>query len=384
MQIDRRSFLMALAGSFAAGSVPAFGQGRLYVSSCNDAAGVSHVAVFSADGGTLFKTQLPDRGHDIALSPASADITIFARRPGDWMAVVDRRTGEVRKLVRSPEGRHYYGHGLYSADGRLLYATENNVETGQGVLGVYDVARNYARIGEQPTHGIGPHDVAFLPGNGLLLVANGGIRTDPATGREILNKHRMEPSLAFVDPRTGEATNKVDFGRDMTGLSIRHLAVAEDGEAVFACQYEGEPQEMPLLVGTITPDGRTRMLAMPDEDLYRLDNYLGAVALDGSGRLICATSPRGGMAVFWDRSTGKYLGLAPMPDVCGVAAAPEAGTFVVSSGNAGVKLARAQTHDLTRVRGSDLDRYMWDNHIGVVGYRLRMTAAGGHPAPPPL
>lgn len=367
MQIDRRSFLMALASSFAASSVPAFGQERLYVSSCNDAAGISHVAVFSADGGTLFKTRLPDRGHDIAVNPASADIAIFARRPGDWMAVVDRRTGEVRKLVRSPEGRHYYGHGLYSADGRLLYATENDIAAGQGVLGVYDVAKGYARIGEQPTHGIGPHDVAFMPGRELLLVANGGARTDPETGREILNKANMEPSLAFVDPRTGEAKHRIDFGRDMSGLSFRHLAVAADGEAVFACQYEGDPQEMPLLVGTVMPDGRTRMLAMPDDDLYRLNNYLGAVALDGSGRLICATSPRGGMAAFWDRPTGKYLGLAPMPDVCGVAAAPETGTFIISSGNAGVKLARAETHDLARVRGSDLDRYMWDNHIGVVG-----------------
>ena len=366
MQIDRRSFLLALAGSFALGPVPAFAEERLYVSACNDIHGSSKVAVFTADGGTLFTTQLPDRGHDIALSPVNSDLVVFARRPGDWMAVVDRRTGEVRKLVRSPEGRHFYGHGIYSRDGRLLYATENNVTSGQGVLGVYDATAGYARIGEQPTHGIGPHDVAFMPGGGLLLVANGGIRTDPATGREILNKHQMEPSLALVDPRTGEALHKVDFGRDMTGLSIRHLAMAADGEAAFACQYEGDPEEMPLLVGTITRDGRTRMLEMPDEDLYRLNNYLGAISLDGSERLIAATSPRGGMAAFWDRATGRYLGLAPLPDVCGVAPAPQAGTFVVSSGNAGVRIARAETHDLARVSGSDLDRYMWDNHIEVV------------------
>lgn len=363
MTIDRRSFLLALASSFAVGAARASGGERLYVSSVNDARGVSHVAVFTPDGGTLFKTQLPDRGHDIALNPVNSDLVVFARRPGDWMAVVNRFSGEVKVLVRSPDRRHYYGHGLYSSDGRLLYATENNLETGQGVLGVYDVARGYARIGEQPTHGIGPHDVAPMPGGELLLVANGGARTDPETGREILNKSRMEPSLALVDPRTGEAKHKVDFGRDMSGLSFRHLAVAPDGEAVFACQYEGEREEMPLLVGTVRTDGTVRMLTMPDEDLYRLNNYLGAVALDASGRMICATSPRGGMAAFWDRESGSYLGLAPMPDVCGVAAMPEDGVFVVSSGNAGVKMARASTHDLLRVGGSDLDRYMWDNHI---------------------
>ncbi len=361
MRIDRRSFMLALAASFAVR--PAFGQERLYVSSCNDADGQSHVAVFSPDGGILFRTRLPERGHDIALNPANDDLVVFARRPGDWMAVVSRTNGTVRKIVRSPARRHYYGHGLYSADGRLLYATENDLDSGRGVLGFYDVAKDYARIGEQPTHGVGPHDVAFVPDDRLLLVANGGARTDPQTGREILNKHAMEPSLALVDPASGDVVHKAEFGRDMSGLSFRHLAIAPDGEAVFACQYEGEPEEMPLLVGTMRPDGRTRMLGMPDEDLYRLDNYLGAVALDRTGRLICATSPRGGMAAFWDRETGAYIGLAPMPDVCGVAATPEAGTFVVSSGNAGVKMARAESHDLARVAGSDLARYMWDNHI---------------------
>jgi hypothetical protein len=364
MQIDRRSFLIALAGSFALPGVSYAAEERLYVSSCTDSVGVNRVAIFSAEGGTLFSTVLPDRGHDITLSPASADLVVFARRPGDWAAVADRRTGEVRKVIRSPQGRHFYGHGIYSADGRLLYATENNIASGKGVLGVYDTAKNYARIGEQPTHGIGPHDVAFLPGNELLLVANGGIRTDPANGREILNPGHMEPSLAVVDPRTGEIRHKADFGRAMSGLSIRHLAMASDSEAAFACQFEGD--DLQPLVGLISANGKARMLDMPDEDLIRLNNYLGSIALDGSGRLICATSPRGGMAAFWDRLSGQYLGLAPLPDVCGVAAAPEAGVFVVTSGNAGVRMARAETRDLARVGGSDLDLYMWDNHTEVL------------------
>lgn len=364
--IDRRSFLLALAGSFVAPAFVSAAEDRLYVSSCTDAAGINRVAVFSAEGGVLFSTALPERGHDITLSPVSSDLVVFARRPGDWAAVVDRTSGTVRKLIRSPEGRHFYGHGVYSRDGRLLYATENDVAKGSGVLGVYDVGKNYERVGEQPTHGIGPHDLAFVPGQEFLLIANGGIRTDPANGREIMNAGQMEPSLAFVDPRTGEVKNKTDFGKSLSGLSIRHLAMAPDGEAAFACQFEGGPDEMPALVGLISKDGRARMLQMPDDDLARLDNYVGSVALDGGGRLIAATSPRGGMAAFWDRETEKYLGLAPLPDVCGVAAAPESGVFLVTSGNAGMRLAKAQSHDLARVSGSDLDLYMWDNHTEVL------------------
>ena len=83
MQIDRGSFLIALAGSFAAGAAPAFGRSeRLYVSSVKEMRGISHVAFFTADGSILFKTELPDRGHDLALNPVNTDLVIFARRPG--------------------------------------------------------------------------------------------------------------------------------------------------------------------------------------------------------------------------------------------------------------------------------------------------------------
>jgi uncharacterized protein len=362
MRIDRRSFILALAASFAAGPLRASSD-QLYVSSCDGADGVSRLAVFSPDGGMLFSTMLPDRGHDIAMSPTGSDMAVFARRPGDWTAVVDRRSGRVRTLIRSPEGRHFYGHGLYSPDGRLLFATENDIAAGTGVLGVYDVARGYARIGEQPTHGIGPHDMAFVPGSNLILVANGGARTDPATGREILNAARMEPSLSLVDSRTGDLVRKVEFADGLNGLSVRHLAIADDGEGVFACQFEGADDEIQPLVGVISRDGRTRMLDMPEEEIVLLNNYTGAVKLDRSGRLIAATSPRGNRTAFWDRHTGRYLGMAPLPDVCGIAAAPLAGTFIISSGNAGMRIARADGPDLARLRGSDLDRYMWDNHI---------------------
>src|ERR1044071_2481578 len=106
MKIDRRSFLLALAGSFAVPGLSFAADERLYVSSCTDAGGVNRVAVFSAEGGVLFSTALPERGHDITLSPVSRDLVVFARRPGDWAAVVDRTSGAVRTIIKSPEGRH--------------------------------------------------------------------------------------------------------------------------------------------------------------------------------------------------------------------------------------------------------------------------------------
>ncbi|WP_349369179.1 DUF1513 domain-containing protein [Salinarimonas sp.] len=368
MAIDRRSFLAGLG--LAVGTALAGGSARaaapVYVSCAQAADGTQRVCAFTGAGALLFSTALPERGHDVAARPGSRDLVVFARRPGDWMAVVDRESGAVRRVVLAVEGRHFYGHGAFSADGRLLYATENRIASGTGALGVYDCAAGYARIGEIASGGIGPHDLAFLPGAERIVVANGGIRTHPDSGREMLNAGALEPSLALVRAKTGEVEETLDLGRDLADLSIRHLAVARDGAVVFGCQWAGDPLAAPPLVGIREPGGRVRLLDMPLDDLISLDNYVGSVALDPAGEILCATSPRGSIAAFFARRSGRYLGRRRLSDVCGAAAGPAEGTFLLTSGNDGVALARVVDRDLAAL-GTELARTVWDNHVLRVG-----------------
>lgn len=376
--LDRRSFLAALAAALAGPGRAAAG-GPVYLSACLDSGGREgdSVAAFDGDGRLLYATRLPARGHGAAARPGHGEVVVFARRPGNWAAVVERTTGRVLRLITTPPDRHFFGHGTFSPDGRLLYATENRAGAddpgaGEGVLGIYDAAAAYARVDERPTHGLGPHDLALLPG-GPILIANGGTRTQPGTGREILNPDAMAPSLVLLDPASGRALLKADLGPALRGLSIRHLAVAGDGEAVFACQWEGAPEDGPLLVGVLPRGGPPRLLPMPEDDLAALDNYVGSVALCGAERVIAATSPRGNTVAFFERGSGRYLGRRRMPDVCGVApAAPAAGAaaglFVVTSGHAGVAtLGALDGQALRRLGGSDLAARAWDNHVRVLG-----------------
>lgn len=350
----------ALAGGRARAAVP------LYVSCAQAADGTQCVAAFTGEGRLVFTTPLPERGHDVAVRPQARDLVVFARRPGRFLAVVDRLTGRVDRVVLAAAGRHYYGHGAFSADGRLLYATENRIASGEGVLGVYDCAAGYARIGEIASGGIGPHDLSFLPGAEHLVVANGGIRTHPATGRETLNAGALEPSLALVRARTGDVEEVLDLGPDLADLSIRHLAVAPDGAVAFGCQWAGDPLEAPPLVGLREPNGRVRLLDMPLDDLVALDNYIGSVALDRSGEILCATSPHGSVAAFFARRSGRFLGRRRLSDVCGAAPGAQDETFLVTSGNDGVAIARIADRDLQAL-GADLARMVWDNHVVRVG-----------------
>ena len=210
MEIERRAALGLLAGGIAGSLLPASVRSEaaapdapLYLSARAGTAGDDRASGFSADGARVFDLPLPGRGHSFAVHPDGSVAVHFARRPGRFALVLDLGQGTVARTVAAPDGRHFYGHGVFSPDARLLYATENDFVGERGVIGVYDAARGYARVGELPSHGIGPHEIALLSDGETLVVANGGIATHPDLPRVKLNLPTMAPSLCFVDRRSG-------------------------------------------------------------------------------------------------------------------------------------------------------------------------------------
>jgi hypothetical protein len=140
-------------------------------------------------------------------------------------------------------------------------------------------------------------------------------------------------------------------------LSIRHLAMRGDGLLAFGCQHEGDSENLPPLLGTLSPGGKISLLEVPEDALARLHNYVGSVGFDDSGTWLTATSPRGGAALIWNMRRGALAASLMLPDVCGVAASgPE--SFLLSSGNAGLKTAMADG-SMTAAGGLG---WIWDNH----------------------
>lgn len=358
MVIDRRKLLGGLLSTVMAGRAEAVGpEGRLFVSCRMDAQNNASVACFDRSGREIFATNLPARGHDVTVRSGVAEIVVFARRPGNWFAVVRRSDGEVLRVVQASEGRHFYGHGAFSSDARLLYATENLIATGDGLIGVYDASDGYRRIGELPSGGIGPHDLVLLPGTNTLVIANGGLRTHPDTGREVLNPEDMKPNLALLDVQSGRISTVHELGAGLRSLSIRHLAVRSDRCVGFGCQYQGSEDDAPPLLGVLRPGALPKMLEVEEDALYRLRNYVGSVTFDDGGDYMVATSPQGGSALVWDMARGAVAKSVMVADVCGAASSGAAG-FLLSSGNSGLsELTVEGTLSVLSASG-----WIWDNH----------------------
>ena len=360
MAIDRRTCLLGL------GSLPACGfdvaaetvRGGRYVAAYRSDGHTYGAAILGDDGRRIRSLPLPARGHDATASRAAGLCVVFARRPGNFAVAFSTVTAQEPVAFTTVAGRHFYGHGIFSADGRLLYSTENAFAEGTGRIGVYDVAAGFRRIGELPSHGVGPHDLALMPQGDVLVVANGGMREHPefGGGRQVLNPGALVPSIAYVDARTGDLLERHQPASGSGVLSLRHLDVAPDGTVVIGCQAEHPDDPEPL----VFRHGRQRDL-IPIGDtgeaasLYR--GYVSSVAIETSGSYAALTSSRSGMAAIVEIATGRVVRKLHMSDISGVAPGDAPRHFAFTSGTGQMALERSGAPIVAH------GKLGWDNHL---------------------
>lgn len=355
--MDRRGFLAASLAALGAGAlkVPAAWAklgGAVWLSAAQGESGGYLLCGLNAEGGAAFRIPLPGRGHAAAAHPVRTEAVAFARRPGLFALVVDCAEGREIARLTTPENRHFYGHGAFSADGKLLYATENEIETGEGRISVWDAAAGYKRIGEFSSGGVGPHEILRAPDGGLL-VANGGLRTHPDHEREDLNKDTMTPNLAWLS-QSGEILEIAEPPPEMIKNSHRHIAIRPDGLAAVALQWHGPARKVAPLLALHRRGEPIRYLAGPDQ--AKLKGYAGSVAFSGDGREVAISSPPGGLAQIFDPDAEVWLRSVAAEDVCGLAPGPEG--LIGASGTGELWRLGEEAESLRRSDG-----LAWDNHL---------------------
>ncbi|MBX5196921.1 DUF1513 domain-containing protein [Rhizobium sp. NZLR10] len=332
--MNRRDFVKAAGLGFLATLAPKSLMAleradAVYASGIRAADGSFAVATVTERGEVIDQVKLPARAHGMAFSAATGRTVAFARRPGTYAMIFDPRNKAEPIVISSREDRHFCGHGAFSADGRLLYASENDFDGNRGMIGLYDATDRFTRIGEFETYGIGPHDMTVSDDGRLLIVANGGIETHPDFGRTKLNLGEMQPSLVLIGAATGALVEKHVLPAEWAELSTRHIDLDDRGRIWFACQYEGHRKDLPPLVGHFTKGEDLTFIDLPEQTTRRLANYVGAIAVNRSEGLVGITSPKGGASVTLDARTGKVLAETSIPDAAGIA--PAKSGFAVSS-----------------------------------------------------
>lgn len=365
MAIDRRQFLIgslvtlgaargALAGEGISGTASA-----VYASGARLADGTYAVLVLAEDGRILREIPMSARGHDIAIDHARRRAVIFARRPGFFALAFDVEGHREPEVFTPPPDRHFYGHGVFARDGRLLYATEHNVDTGDGMIGIYDATGGWRRVGEFPSCGIGPHEAILLSDGRTLAVANGGFGNDPATGRESIGVADMEPNVAFVDAATGALQARHGVPATINLLSLRHLAETPAGNIWFGAQWQGGLEDTPALIGRVGRDRPIEILETADPLGIALKGYIGAVAVSADGRLLAASAPLAGRVVYADTETGRIVRETVIKDSSGITLGSGHSAFAMSTGQGVVRVedAIAPPREVT-FSGAEFDNHL--------------------------
>jgi hypothetical protein len=363
--LSRRSALGLLgAGLLLPWSVRARASSKLYLNAYGDPAGYG-IAAFDAAGDIRYRLPLKRRGHSFTYKADGTAAVAFTRRPGDQALVFDPRSGELKHRIPAAEDRSFCGHGAYSADGRLLFATEAIGSTGDGVLGVYAVEDGYRRVAEWPTHGLDPHEVKLMPDGRHLVVANGGILILADMPRLKLNIPDMDPSLVYLDSRDGRVVTEIRPPQELRQLSIRHLAIDRRGRVAVAMQYEGpETDPVPLVALHDGPEARTaplRFLELPETARAGLRQYCGSAAMDRTGQRLAVTSPRGNLALVWDMDSETLIAQSQIEDVCGVA--PGEAGFLLSNGRGRIYRWDQPGAGARTVEAMAGGQVQWDNHM---------------------
>lgn len=299
-ELNRRQFL-AGAGSLFLSTTSAYANEKIDRSDALFASCIKHkdgsfgAVLLDHNLEPVKHISLPNRGHDIVFSPVTNHAIAFARRPGNFAVIFDTLRISEPRIITAPVGRHFYGHGVFSLDGKLLYASENDYDNAMGKIGIYDATSNFKRVGELSSFGIGPHEILLLDNGKTLVVANGGIETHPDFGRAKLNLATMQSSIVFIDVIHGVLIEKHILPSAVQKLSLRHMAQITHDAIVFGGQYQGSKQDRPQLIGTCKLGEELHLWELPEKVLRTFANYTGSLVADREHGHVAVSSPAGGI-----------------------------------------------------------------------------------------
>lgn len=351
----RRGFLASLLVSAAIPSLSWADAGApKYLAAAKELDGRYALFGLNAAGQDTFRVPLPARGHAGAGHPFRPEAVVFARRPGTYALVIDCVAGRLVREISAPDGYHFSGHGTFSADGDLLYTAEIDGLSGLGQIGVWQRSDGYARKTAFASGGTGPHEILRLPGEDILVVANGGIIVALDESRTKLNINSMQPNLTYLT-EFGELIDQVVLPQILHQNSIRHLAVSQNGIVAFAMQWQRNNADVPPLLGLHQMGQPFRLADLPEALTLRSKGYAGSVAFSGDDNNVAITCPRGGLLIMYD-SHGGYVAHHARQDISGVARASD--SFITTDGLGGVFAVRQDS-----LQPLSSTNRAWDNHL---------------------
>ena len=249
--------------------------------------------------------------HGVSIDPNDRTRAACFEKHGPGACLVNLAEQKALQAIPTPSNRHFYGHGSFSRDGSLLYATESYLDDDRrGALIVRD-ATTLEELGELPTYGTAPHDCVLIDDGAVMVVTNGG---GPLRGG-------AKPSITFVDLKDERLLERIELGQGR--YNAGHLAITSAGDiALVSAPREGLPSGSRDSTGpnsrgpnsrglgavSLKPKGKPIVtMRKPKNVVERMKGETLSVAVHEPTGHVMATHPDGDMLTRWDLLTGTLL-----------------------------------------------------------------------------
>lgn len=259
--------------------------------------------------------------HGMVPDPTDPSRLVLFEKRGKGACVADLRSLAVTRPITTADEREFYGHGAFSPDGRLLYATETVVgDDYRGVVVVRD-GKSLAELGILESHGSAPHDLHLCEDGELLAITNGGGEREGGAA----------PSVTFVESSSGRLVEKLEV--EEPAWNAGHVALSSRSE--LALVSAGRPWLGKEALGGVslrTAGGSLRAMKTPPALVARLFGEALSVVIDEEARSVWATHPAAHLVTVWDLAEASLRGSYDLAWPRGIARTLDGAQIQVSQG----------------------------------------------------
>jgi hypothetical protein len=261
------------------------------------------LCLFDLDSGESSTIDTTFFGHGLATHPLQPRRGVLFEKRGPGCCELDLAARRVTRAITSPGGRHFYGHGAFSRDGSVLFATETSLDTHDGLVSIRD-ATTFQELGQFPTYGKNPHDCHLIDEGKTLAMTNGG--------GTLLESGDALPNVTFVDARSTKLLEKLTF--DTPRINAGHLALTRGRDLVaISAPRDGLPKD--ALGGVTIRKGSGPFVTMtePKDVIARMVGESLSLCILEESAIVGVTNPDGNVVTFWNLNEGRFVKKLDVP-----------------------------------------------------------------------
>ena len=258
--------------------------------------------------------------HAIALKPDEPTTLAVFEKKGPGACEIDLNSMELTRVMETVPERHFYGHGAYSADSKLIYCTESYLHDFKGIIAVRD-ADSHQILGEFPTYGEEPHECQLIDDGKVMVVTNGGGRLGGDA-----------PCVTYIDVQSEKLLERIELTEEM--INTGHFAIADDGSLIVVSAPRAGLDLTDNGGVSIKVAGKEmRTMTEPQDIVSRMKGEALSVAIHEDSGTAAVAHPDGGMVTFWSMQKGTFIKAMDFPRPRGVTLNREGSAFFISYGS---------------------------------------------------